>query len=1087
MSFVSVTIRGGGSKMADYQYLPALTRTDAAPGPQNTSAWSRESGGTSALAKYATALVLPTDKLAAERLKSVPTPLARPLLFEQALFNPGHPAHSQILAEWRGLLGAVALANYFGIEAKVKLVRLPSDDDGIMASIRSFAPRGEETHWSIIGLLSLGGDILGGSSPRTLVFSGIRPLPAGSPVPFQRNRRLVDPTRHYAQSNESEPLALLAKWIDETRRSLTQHGGALRSFVGVQPSEVGGSGVSRGEEILRLLNDWSIETHEALRQAGIPDADPFRGFLQSPFAVAGFPDTHPASRVLPLLRPIEAEAADTGSDLRMRDGDLIVDPGATGILVRNDQLFTGHVNLPRGFAQQAVEGRFDVALTPAQIGDDSAPDLGKFFQSKLVEVKNLAEGGRGLKVGGATYLLPFKEEILNHLDPNRLIQFVSARGDRAAGIVVRLEIPLRHDLSMRYEHRYHTHDVVVDYITPNVSVWPDFRSTGWDHYFYFERAAGGANVNNLMMRPVGTIEEVFSTETGADMSWGRMGESPSAWVGTAQDAKGLLLSTPLPQVDHTDEEWEISIDFGSTHTRVFRAARGMADDVRTETVSLIPRAVVITGDAGFGFFPDVDSAVPNPEEPRTLLQLPLIDTPDREQRSWLPADGTIVWESLLHSSGLPGLRSDLKWQAEGQSGHALAYVSQIYLAAGAEAAARGARITALKSAYPSVFPEYLRFQHEHQWKQLESRYGVTVHPPQKESTALAAFLDRVVGAPVNANVIAVDIGGSTADLALWREGAQSHGDSVRLAGDIVSRLVRHDEAARRAIAEAAAMPPISENITWTNDPDANSLLFNALLRQVSQEHATHPDYPGSSILAKAMFRPDGPGSYVIAHVGYLAAAISYLLGMLARHQSEEVDRYQIHFAGRGSQFLYWLLALGSDVPEEVPTVFFRAGLRSHEVAVKVVLPEEYAKQEVGRGLLVRSPQTERADVQRQTFVGENGFRSHGRDLSWDDTLDMDVLKNLKYRESAPLSEREELGGFLRAFETSEATRTIAAVLGISPDVLNSDALRDDLEHSFVGLRERAVQNADHVLLEPLFIQEVKVLLQHTTGNKHLFR
>jgi hypothetical protein len=622
--------------------------------------------------------------------------------------------------------------------------------------------------------------------------------------------------------------------------------------------------------------------------------------------------------------------------------------------------------------------------------------------------------------------------------------------------------------------------VIVDFYTPDLSQWPNFRSPEWNHYFYFERSAG--RTNNLRLKPVAEVSDEYSVDQASPMRWGRMTTSPTAWVGTADGDKGILLAAPLPEVQNTDQEWEISIDFGSTHTRVFRAARGMADNVRPEPVELQPRAVAVTGALDFGFFPDMASNTSNPEEPRTVLHLPLLHAPGRGATSWMPVDGTILWESLLGMTGRQGLKTDLKWQAENEAANATAYVSQIYLSAAAEAAAQGARIIGVRTAYPSVFPEHLRFQHAEQWRRLHDDYGVKVHPPLKESTALAAFLDHFRGAPIGANVLAVDIGGSTADLAVWSGGEQKIGDSVRLAGDIISRLVRRDANAREAIAKAAGK--IGIEIAWSGDPDHNALLFNALLREVTR---TRDDrYPGTSVLAKWMYTPQGVGRYVIAHVGYLIAAVSYLLGMLARHQDATASRYQIHFAGRGSEFLHWLVALGDDAPIEVPKVFFRAGLRSADCEVEVILPDEYAKQEVGRGLLAEAPAQENASIQRTSFVGESGFEARGRSLAWDDRLDVDVLQDLKRAESPEAREPEELAAFVKAFEASEATRAIAEPLGITPDIMRDGSLQDKLDHALLAITNEAVRDKDHVLLEPIFVKEVKVVLEHVTGNHHLF-
>src|SRR5689334_24734306 len=59
-----------------------------------------------------------SEALQTDLLNSVPTPWARLLLFEAALYDAEHPAHEEVVDQWRGLLGTIALS---------ELLRLPFD------------------------------------------------------------------------------------------------------------------------------------------------------------------------------------------------------------------------------------------------------------------------------------------------------------------------------------------------------------------------------------------------------------------------------------------------------------------------------------------------------------------------------------------------------------------------------------------------------------------------------------------------------------------------------------------------------------------------------------------------------------------------------------------------------------------------------------------------------------------------------------------------------------------------------------------------------------------------------------------------
>src|SRR6185503_20825459 len=57
-------------------------------------------------------------------LNSVPTPWARLLLFESALYKAKHPSHRDIEDQWRGLLGVIALAAPLRVNLEIKSVSL---------------------------------------------------------------------------------------------------------------------------------------------------------------------------------------------------------------------------------------------------------------------------------------------------------------------------------------------------------------------------------------------------------------------------------------------------------------------------------------------------------------------------------------------------------------------------------------------------------------------------------------------------------------------------------------------------------------------------------------------------------------------------------------------------------------------------------------------------------------------------------------------------------------------------------------------------------------------------------------------------
>lgn len=1075
------------------RFLPQLNR-EAAPNPSGAAAgWTEHGNGVVTLAKYSAALVVAGRDTPPERLKSIPSPWSRLLLFEQALFQRAHPAHRQVLAEWRGMLACLGLSEYLRLQMTVT----PVDFDGVngtMQVLRTMAPVGDAPElWNHHVLISIGGRLVGATSPRTLVFTGIRSSAPPS-VPFQRNSRLTDPTAHYHEVGDGESLLLIERWLARTNEWLKEVEGPLARFLGVQPAAPGSDPVSRAELVKKLLAEWHDETARALAGMGTLQG-PEVTFGKSKLISNGFPDRHPASEIFAALRYVRAtQGAPRRSDLRLRGGEKVFHPGARGVLLRDENPYTGQIQLPAGQHGSVKRGRFELALSPEQLGDASAPDLGAFFQPALIEVFGAAaEHVRVLQAGNRQFLYPFSPEILAHLDPALLVSYTRASGDAAAGIRVALDIPLHNDLVLRYEQDYLARDIVSDAATPDVAVWPNFRSDEWKHHFYLVRKA--RQRDNLAVAP---LAEPVDTRTSSDgaYQWGRLSGPAQAWTGTAGDTRGLFLTHLLPSVIPNGSAWDVAVDFGSTHTRVFRKSSASAGTARPEAVDLEPRTLELFAKSAQitdNFFPPPPrEQLGSTVEPRSLVRLPL-PVSRRNPDGWLPGDGVIYWQSILDDRPVDDLRANLKWHRHDSEDLPAfqSYISQVYMAVAGEAAAAGATVRSLVTAYPSVFPEHLRHNHEQQWRRLERPpFGVKVKDPWPESVALASYLAAVRGAPVGTNLLAVDIGGSTSDLAVWSGGDRGMGESVRLAGDLLSRLISIDAPAREAIAQAAYREPIeATELRWRQEGGPqNGLILNALLRMVVRK-------TGSTLmLAKNMFQGKGsPGERVIAHAGFLYATVSYLLGLMVRRQGPPSDRYAIYFAGHGAEFLTWLDVMEKGASTELPKAFFRAALGNDvgNVQVAIHLPGEEVKQEVGRGLLSPCVGDITADAERTTFFGEDGFVGDPGE-GWKTQLGFDALSALEApAQPVGFDRLTHISRFVEVFTTDPAARSFARALGITRERLDLE-LRDRIHDRLFGPQSawrsvhRAGEEGDQTMLEPFFVIEAKTLLEHVTGNIGLF-
>ena len=1080
------------------QMLPELKR-EASPAPAATGTWFQHTGGLGTLANYAGALVVPDSETAPERFKSVPSPWARMLLFEQALFKTDHPAHPRILGEWRGLLGAIAFNGFLPLRIEVQEIDLRGRT-GVLDSLRKMSPDPQSARWTRLGLIRSGNEVVGGVSPHTLVFTGIREVTAS--IPFVHEKRFTDPGEYYAGRGDAQTLTLLWKWIAGTHDQLKAHWNELHDYLGSQPASQGAAGVKRAGKILTLFTDWGHETLRRLEELGGPSPLALE-LVSSPFA-GRFRD-HPASKVLPLIQgahPQNLEAFSRRNDLQMRDGRWTLDPGSTGrVLDANGEKFSGVLTLPRGFTVGLRKGEFVAPIGHEHLGENHTPNLAEFFEPRLIKVADVSDAhARVLEVGGDRFLFPFRPEILAYLTAEQLASYVSVQGDTDRGYTVRLQIPLQEERRLEWERHFGPADVVRDYVAPLLAMWPNFQSQEWKHYFFVTQPQ--AQERNLVFTPVSLHDgesgttTVEYTDRADGERWAESDTPFHAWHGRAERFNGLLLGRSLPRAPRKEERWEVSIDFGSTHTRVFRTVRGVGGGTEIIPIEIKPRGVPLLGGAGhlpFHFFVSEENDIGSSTELRSLVKLPLLGRPHHSNPTWLPADGIIYWEPVRGRGSVKGLRANLKWHEDDEDLPAFrSYIAQLYLSIAAEAASQGESIASIITAYPSVFPRHLRKNHQEEWELLNDRYGVKVRKALPEASALASYLVANKGGETTQSLLAIDIGGSTSDLAIWAKGKPCAGDSVQFAGNIISRLVQSDPSAREAIGSAAGHILHGDPFQWQAEGGVNGLIFNAMLRTIGQQ------FGGTQKLATRLNRngPGSPGERVIAHAGYLYAAVSYLLGMMVRRAELKQPHYSIYFAGRGSEFLAWVDELQDSGAADLARSFFQAGLGdSQEVpSVSVFLPGMDAKQEVGRGLLEDDiTRGEGAGPERVTFLGESGFSNAQGQLGWSAPLTLQTLQQL-VRPESPLEPEDlvMLRNFVGAFYTTEVGADIARSLGVREDVVTAE-LRNRIVDKLFGpgsawARAQGQANlADTALLESFFIAETKILLEHSTRNYQLFK
>lgn len=1040
-----------------------------------------------------------SDVAQTDLLNSVPTPWARLLLFEAALYDPDHPSHQDVVDQWRGMLGVIALYDIlrlrFGAPRRIDLRQFPASSqvrDAFIELRPSHFVDGQDVEsgkWHNFSLISVDGVVIGATSPRTLIFTGIaHTCPESIPFSYEGGR-LGDPLKYYEKFGDETFLELLAYWLDALINQ-AQNNQALRTLLGTVPAAYG-QPVDRFNQLIQALRKWRA-------QLPSPSFDSWPIHADSPFA-------GPHSILRPLQLIPNSELLNK-SDLFLREhNDVLVCfrkgqrsslVNRNGMEINDDKIriYDGHWME----ASQTLPKRLNFLPSLKLIENPS-----DFFESALIQAPLHPDTSYSLEFEGKHYLLPYQKEVLEYFTAGELVQFTAIQRTQPNQLQVNLNIPLVNNRVVRVSKNYREDDQVVtlgDVPVANLAYWPNFVSVDadgnnhWARYFYYKYDQG---VSQLNFKPLETTvtERVLPNRTWYEA------ESPlTGFVGSVDGRQGLLLIKYHP-INAPSKDWKVAIDLGSTHTRAFyleverqnerwlgnggvktiRIASQVKELTDCEPRDLLENFFVLNGSGGSA----------GTEEFMSQLVMPQPNNEDYPD--WLPREGLIYQRSLLGGFPANAIKYNFKWNSATTDYALRAYLRCLLLLVQAEALREGARVVSISHAYPSVFTQGLALKHNNEWIGLGTYSGLQIDDPLMESEAVGRFLQVEQGAAVAANTIALDVGGSTTDIAIWTSNRLSRQESVKMAAGVVGRYVQTEPGNfKQEIVRTLAGEPFKLSLNLDNYKDKDSgfgLMFNAVLNGVANAGRLEQLING--------IKTSPEGKKLIAHIMFVFGALLYYAGMLGRKvqmPAQSQSRLYVYFCGKGGQLITWVNNYEQFVKE-----MFSAGLLgtlptpSTLVDVKAIL-SLMPKQEVGRGLLAQSnlKATQDGDTQGGLLnldpptvtVGEQGYHH----LKWDGELNGGALAALP--DHVPdYGALKELNNFVRTFVNSSSTREAAALLRLGTQE-PADFRSNLKERLFGAARGRIVYDLQNyrneALLESLFITEVKVLLETVTRNPHLF-
>ena len=1074
-------------------------------------------------------------------LNSVPTPWARLLLFESALYNEKHPAHQDVEDQWRGLLGVLALAQPLRLNFSVTPVLLgqiaSQHQSRIAKSFIDLRPHYqtnagdvEQGKWDDFQMIVVDGTALGATSPRTLVFTGVtRQCP--SSIPFHSvGGRLSDPVAYYRRFNDTFYLGLLAHWLNGFINALQQNV-PLDAWMGNIPAAPGANPSSRLSSLLARLRVWQQDLANVV-PADLTGANATRFTLYPYTVLTGLPE---------VAQPAQ-------SDLFVRGrNDLIVcyhsDKGSKLLNSFGQEL----VNEPL----KVYDGRWIQANQPMPLPLNFLPDAVKriedpaaLFEDSLIQVQlpDNPEAVYSLSVGDKNvsqmhYLYPFKSEILNYFTPADIAANSKILPNtQSNSLRVELDIPVSNNRSVKVFREYPVDGVIARAITAGLASWPDFVCTAWTRYYYLKLITAGAGARTLDFEPL--LKGAVARPSGA-RTWYATREPVRAFVGTVDGKNGLLLLNQN-SIDPPARFLKVGVDFGSTHTRAFSLAVERHGEQASgyeyvksqgstiEPVEFATRSQMLTAVNPLtlrGLFPALKGSVIDQDmidELKTLMMMPEpgAGTPD----NWLPRDGYVYTHWIYDGDYDPnGLRFNLKWNSHKDDPDLRNFLRCLLVMLQAEAVSRGARVVWIRHTFPSVFTASLKAKHNDEWRDLQSYLNlgaadadsrVTVETATEnltETVAVCRHLEWEQKASPVSNTISLDVGGSTTDIAVWAQKKLEVQESVKLAAGLVGRYLQSPDAQEflKWFETTMQSPPYNlKNVLlsrFASKPSGYSLMFTNLLSVLAVK--------GHLKGLVAQINAEPAARHFMAHIIFLFGSLLYFAGLLARRAGlpQHQDTYNIYFCGRGGTLVEWIkgypvlaqemFAAGllgpdgrqsqQDAGKDAPQG--KDAARSVEPTVMAQISQK-PKQEVGRGLLADSdlegnPRGEQIGLvdpnPPSVTVGETGYDG----LEWNGELSPAALKQLPDNKVPPVEVLNELNAFLEAFMQGRATSAAAVELNlhnVTPAQFRNQLLQR-LFGSSKGCIISDIKKSDpDALLESLFITEVKVLLETATQNIEMF-
>jgi len=645
-------------------------------------------------------------------------------------------------------------------------------------------------------------------------------------------------------------------------------------------------------------------------------------------------------------------------------------------------------------------------------------------------------------------------------------------------VTVRLPLqgPDGNGRDVKFEKEYTSEDVVntVASETPLFEIWPDFVASGWSEYYTFYRGIEAFYMHPFPEPEAGDIRQEKDRRGEVQGAITRIDTYPEAALCSDFSGKGyygfVALSAPHKAASSSSGEWTVGVDFGTTNTTVYVAgASGEAHPVVFEgrLLSAMTDRPLRKTETRNGFIPYEKQDVPF----LTFFHdLPTgaTETPSRDID--LPLEGHVLYVNNINTRKeitAGEIHHNLKWSnTPADRARTRAFLQQIVLQVRAEAAARRINKIRWRYSFPSSFSEDQMGSMRNMWHSLVGKDDIQ---KSSESLSTATYFLEAQQAPMMAGSVCIDIGGASADVAIWQKGKTLQQTSILLAGrEIFIKSFASD--LQRLAAEFDQKVPTeangSESAALTTD------LEEVLMLKGDDLLGSLHEVSGTAALARLR---SGIGMGIAGIFYYVGLIIRQLVNDRKFNAAEGIPN--VYFGGNGSKMLHWLASgrfdpSSNETPDREISDLFRqvlkeaAGLEGDDFTVSLT-PISEVKHEVAYGLVIDRNLT--VDDRELVIAGENfATKSEGESRTWSTVLTPEVLS-----EGIDVtSDLDHLRTVIRLFNDFAADS--GTLFDSVPDehrVIR--AVREDVRNRLNELAGRPKEKID---VESLFILAVKSYL-----------